>query len=60
MEMIGKTSLGVQFNAQNGGHHRFVENLQTTMRVRNFLEQYYFLNTIFNIQTNHLRHGSTE
>jgi hypothetical protein len=42
MEMIGKTALDVKFNAQNGGHHRFVENLQTTMTVRNFLKPYYF------------------
>lgn len=35
MEMIGKTALGVQFNAQNGGRHRFVENLQTAMLVSN-------------------------
>jgi len=34
MEMIGKTALGVKFNAQNGGRHRFVENLQTAMIVR--------------------------
>lgn len=33
MEMIGKTALGVKFNAQNGGCHRFVENLQTAMLV---------------------------
>lgn len=33
MEMIGKTALGVTFNAQNGGRHRFVENLQTAMLV---------------------------
>lgn len=35
MEMIGKTALGVQFNAQYYGHHRFIENLQTTMLVSN-------------------------
>lgn len=35
MEMIGKTAFGVTFNAQNGGHHRFVENLQTAMHVSN-------------------------
>lgn len=35
MEMIGKTALGVKFNAQNGGRHRFVENLQTAMHVGN-------------------------
>lgn len=34
MEMIGKTALGVTFNAQNGEHHPFVENLQTAMAVR--------------------------
>lgn len=33
MEMIGKTALGVKLNAQNGGRHRFVENLQTAMLV---------------------------
>lgn len=33
MEMIGKTALGVKLNAQNGGRHRFVENLQTAMHV---------------------------
>lgn len=33
MEMIGKTALDVTFNAQNGGHHLFVEHLQTAMHV---------------------------
>lgn len=33
MEMIGKTALDVTFNAQNGGHHPFVENLKTAMFV---------------------------
>lgn len=36
MEMIGKTAFGVTFNAQNGGRHRFVENLQTAMLVGNY------------------------
>jgi len=33
MEMIGKTALGVTFNAQKGGCNRFVENLLTAMHV---------------------------
>jgi len=33
MEMIGKTALGVTFNAQKGGCNRFVENLFTAMHV---------------------------
>lgn len=33
MEMIGKTALGVTFNAQNGGHHPFVKNLRKVMFV---------------------------
>lgn len=33
MEMIGKTALGVQFNAQKSKYHRFVENLLTAMAV---------------------------
>lgn len=33
MEMIGKTALGVTFNAQKGGSNRFVENLLTAMHV---------------------------
>lgn len=33
MEMIGKTALGVTFNAQKGGRNRFVENLQAAMHV---------------------------
>lgn len=35
MEMIGRTALGVTFNAQKGGRNRFVENLQTAMHVYN-------------------------
>lgn len=47
MEMIGKTAMGVTFNAQNGGHHRFIENLKTAMAVRNFFNPcYYFPGTI--------------
>lgn len=42
MEMIGKTALGVKFNAQNGGRHRFVENLQTAMSVRKCYYYFYF------------------
>lgn len=34
MEMIGRTALGVTFNAQNSGRHLFVENLQIAMHVR--------------------------
>jgi len=34
MEMIGRSSLGVTFNAQKGGRNRFIENLQTAMHVR--------------------------
>lgn len=41
MEMIGKTALGVKFNAQNGGSHRFVENLQTAMHVGNIYKNYF-------------------
>jgi len=33
MEMIGKTALGVTFNAQTGGCNQFVEHLQTAMHV---------------------------
>lgn len=33
MEMIGKTALGVKLNAQNNSHHRFIDNLQTTLHV---------------------------
>lgn len=33
MEMIGRTALGVKFNAQSGGHHKFVENVFTAMNV---------------------------
>lgn len=40
MEMIGKTALGVKFNAQKGGRHPFVENLQIAMMV------FFFLNHI--------------
>lgn len=41
MEMIGKTALGVNFNAQIGGKHKFVENLQTAMMV-NCIHLYHF------------------
>jgi len=34
MEMIGKTALGITFNAQTGGCNQFVEHLQTAMHVR--------------------------
>lgn len=43
MEMIGRTALGVKFNAQHGGRHRFVENLQTAMHVINFYLHYSYL-----------------
>lgn len=33
MEMIGKTALGVTFNAQNESRHPFVENLINIMEV---------------------------
>jgi len=33
MEMIGKTALGITFNAQKGGHNRFVENLLIALHV---------------------------
>lgn len=33
MEMIGKTALGVKFNAQNNSRHTFIDNLQTTLHV---------------------------
>lgn len=33
MEMIGRTALGVKFNAQSGGHHRFVESVFMAMKV---------------------------
>lgn len=33
MEMIGRTALGIKFNAQKGGRHRFVENLHAAMVV---------------------------
>jgi hypothetical protein len=33
MEMIGKTALGITFNAQTGGCNQFVEHLQTAMHV---------------------------
>jgi len=33
MDMIGKTALGVHFNAQKGGRNQFVENLHTAMHV---------------------------
>lgn len=36
MEMIGKTALGVTFNAQKNSGNRFVENLQTAMHVCKF------------------------
>lgn len=38
MEMIGKTALGVTFNAQNDSNHKFVDNLQTTMIVSIYLK----------------------
>lgn len=42
MEMIGKTAFGVTFNAQNGGRHRFIENLNTAMEVSHFLIRFNF------------------
>lgn len=33
MEMIGRTALGIKFNAQKGGNHQFVENLHIAMMV---------------------------
>lgn len=33
MEIIGKTALGVTFNAQKGGRNQFVDNLRTVMLV---------------------------
>lgn len=33
MEIIGKTAMGVTFNAQKGGCNQFVSNLQTIMHV---------------------------
>lgn len=33
LEMIGRTALGIKFNAQTGNRHKFVENLKKTMQV---------------------------
>lgn len=43
MEIIGRTALGVKFNAQNYGNHRFVENLQTAMLVSNYINEIVYI-----------------
>jgi len=43
MEMIGRTALDVTFNAQNGGRHLFVENLQIVMHVSKNYVIYLFI-----------------
>lgn len=63
MEMIGKTALGVKFNAQNGGRHRFVENLQTAMHVGNIIKKMYrYIYTLIYFEKiiTYFRHGNIE
>lgn len=33
MDMIGRTALGLSFNTQQDGHHRFVENIKAIINV---------------------------
>lgn len=49
MEMIGRTAMGVKFNAQHGSGHRFVENVLTAMRVSDFC--YRRPNKVFYLQS---------
>ncbi|VVC29239.1 Hypothetical protein CINCED_3A013937 [Cinara cedri] len=58
MEMIGKTALGVKFNAQNGGCHRFVENLQTAMHAWEYrISHPWYLNkTVFRLSSVQHKH----
>ncbi|XP_025418931.1 cytochrome P450 4C1-like isoform X2 [Sipha flava] len=62
MEMIGKTALGVQFNAQYYGHHRFVENLQTAMLTWEYRisHPWYLSKTLFRLSTVKYQHDRSQ
>ncbi|KAF0770087.1 cytochrome P450 4C1-like [Aphis craccivora] len=62
MEMIGKTALGVKFNAQNGGRHRFVENLQTAMTAWEYriTHPWYLSKTLFRLSSVNQKHDQSQ
>ncbi|XP_026809782.1 cytochrome P450 4C1-like isoform X1 [Rhopalosiphum maidis] len=62
MEMIGKTALGVKFYAQNGGRHRFVENLQTAMIAWEYriTHPWYLSKTLFRLSSVNKKHDQSQ
>ncbi|XP_001948141.4 cytochrome P450 4C1-like [Acyrthosiphon pisum] len=62
MEIIGRTALGVKFNAQNGGRHRFVENLQTVMHAWEYrvTHPWYLSKTLFQLSSVKKKHDQSQ
>ncbi|XP_025192988.1 cytochrome P450 4C1 isoform X3 [Melanaphis sacchari] len=62
MEMIGKTALGVTFNAQTGGCNQFVEHLQTAMHAWEYriTHPWYLNNTLFRFSSVKRKHDQSQ
>ncbi|XP_025192993.1 cytochrome P450 4C1 isoform X5 [Melanaphis sacchari] len=62
MEMIGKTALGVTFNAQKGGKNRFVENLFTAMHAWEYriTHPWYLSSTLFQFSSVKKKHDRSQ
>ncbi|XP_060875829.1 cytochrome P450 4C1-like [Metopolophium dirhodum] len=62
MEMIGKTALGVTFNAQTGGCNQFVEHLQTAMHAWEYrvTHPWYLNNTLFRFSSVKREHDRSQ
>nr|QRY28565.1 cytochrome P450 CYP4CH2v2 [Sitobion avenae] len=62
MEMIGKTALGVTFNAQKGGCNRFVENLLTAMHAWEYriTHPWYLSSTLFQFSSIKRKHDRSQ
>ncbi|KAF0767926.1 cytochrome P450 4C1-like [Aphis craccivora] len=62
MEMIGKTALGVTFNAQTGGCNQFVEHLQTAMHAWEYriTHPWYLNNTLFRFSSVKRKHDRSQ
>ncbi|XP_026805956.1 cytochrome P450 4C1-like [Rhopalosiphum maidis] len=62
MEMIGKTALGVTFNAQKGGSNRFVENLLTAMHTWEYriTHPWYLSSTLFQFSSIKRKHDRSQ